>query len=229
MYISIYFFLNCLILLSGYYSLNKILYRYTDNYKTLDNNKKLYVLKNILKSFSLLYLFLIRYDGYIMIYNNNYINENVYKYSCNYVANDFLGLILNNKLPITTKCHHITTVLLLTYMINQNINDSLFSKLIFTYGACSNISFLVNMHLGTRHILKNKKLQYDINKFSYYSYKFSLSFNLLLHTWILYYNQVTLGSIIYLISIIPLINDDIVLIKWLKKGIIHTQSHSQSH
>ena len=110
----------------------------------------MYVLKNILKSMSLGYLTIFKFHFYSDMINNNWDNNSVYKFASLYIVNDFLGLLLNKKLPVNTKHHHITSILLYIFLINIDFTQKSPLRLIFTYGTVSSMPFLVNYYLGLR-------------------------------------------------------------------------------
>lgn len=214
----LYFFVNCVGLLIGYYILNLFLVNTNSKYKQLTRNRKMYVLKNILKSMSLGYLTIFKFHFYSDMINNNWDNNSIYKFASLYIVNDFLGLLLNKKLPVNTKHHHITSILLYIFLINIDFTQNSPLRLIFTYGTVSSMPFLVNYYLGIRHISDKNKVNI-VKKLAYYVYGFSCSLNLVLHVYLIIQNKYYLNPIcyLYLVVLIPIINDDIILISWLKE------------
>jgi hypothetical protein len=156
-------------------------------------------------------------DAYWMIATNKWNNDLTYEYASNFVANDFMGLLLIRKLPFNTKLHHITSVMLYIYMINQDFTTNNTAKLILTYGAFSAIPFIVNLYLGLRHIIEKKKLN-NIRTLARYTYKTSCILNITAHAYlIMMNNHYNMACVIYLLCLMPIIKDDLILIKWLDK------------
>ena len=93
-------------------------------FQRLEFNKRLYVVKNIVKAFNL---------GYIsFVYTNtlvNYLITDKYEMpvirdlASLYVSNDILALTLVPNLPMTTKIHHSLTTLFLFYTMMIDYND----------------------------------------------------------------------------------------------------------
>ena len=108
----------------------------------------MYVLKNILKSTCLGYLAIFKCHFYYDMVYNNWNNDAVYKFSTIYIVNDFLGLLLNEKLPRNTKHHHRASILLYIFLTNIDFTQKSPLRLIFTYGTVSCVPFLVNFLLG---------------------------------------------------------------------------------
>lgn len=217
MYTLIYFALNAFFLLLSYSSLNKILSKNSIQYKYLSRNKQLYVLKNIVKSSVLCYLILFKvYFVKNLILSEPLINEELYSYTSNYVVNDFLGLVLcYNYLPRNTKFHHITSMILYIYIINEDFNTSLIARLILTYGIFSATSFIVNFYLALRLLYKDNDILNYVRITSIIVYIISISLNVLAHSYIIFTNPFEYKVIFYLMVLTPIINDDIVLMKWL--------------
>lgn len=216
-------FIFSLIYRFSYFCLHNILL-FSYKYNTLSISKQRYVVKNIFKSFVLLSL-TIKYKTLLSIYNNTINLKNIQFNGAIYVANDFLGLIYlyNHKLSKTTIFHHLTTILLLFIISNIDNKDKLLYKLIYTYTVYSYHAFMVNLYLGVRFLVNEniymKKLVDIIRVFSFYNYLICCIANLLTHMYLIYihFNEVNYTIYIYSLIVIPIINDDIILLKWLKK------------
>jgi hypothetical protein len=200
----------------GYGFFDHVLTQYSVAYNKYDKQRQLYIIKNIIKSIVLGYLSFLNVESYSMILHNKWDNTTAYKYASNFVANDFMGLLLISKLPFNTKLHHITSVLLYIYMVHQDFNENHTAKLILTYGAFSAIPFMVNLYLGIRYIIDTDRLYY-LRTLSNYTYKISCILNISTHAYIIMINHhYTLSCVLYIICLIPIINDDLILIKWLE-------------
>ena len=107
--------------LGTYYGLNQ----YNNKFKLLNFDKKLYVVKNLVKSSILA---IITFFGtpyfYTSLIESVFDNELIYKFGALYVSNDIIALCVVKNLSITTKCHHFITTLLLFYSYSIDFNDS---------------------------------------------------------------------------------------------------------
>ena len=146
-----------------------------------------------------------------------------------YVANDLTALIMVEKLPQNTRNHHIMSLILLNIVFLFDGNEMEIVKFIVIYTIFSYFTFLVNLYLGCRFLIldinDNHKISIQINKcidilrhLAFYNYSISLFINWGFH---LYYGLYCLTSfglshLIYLCFLLPIINDDIILLKWLK-------------
>lgn len=226
-----YLLFNCLGIICLYKVVPTVLI-YNENYLKYDDNKQKYIVKNVIKSFILAVLswysyILIKSLAYDIPLTNNYVKF----FASSYVANDIVGLILIPKLPKSTKFHHIMSSILLfyNYFIDySDINNYSVAKLLIVYTCFSSFPFLVNMYLGLRFLeYKDDKLTenkiyfnnflYFIKKASFYIYLVSVSLNWTYQLYNVIMYELTMAKLIYFSVLIPIINDDIVLLKWLKK------------
>lgn len=203
------------------YSFLHIILLKTNTYKKLKINKQKYVIKNIVKSF-VLFTLVLKYELLVNILYKNISIKQIQFNAAVYVANDFLGLLYVNNLPKTTKYHHMTCLFLLFIISIIEDTNLLIYKLIVTYTIYSYHAFLVNLYLGIRFLNNNNiyitKLINFIRISSYYNYLLCCIMNLITHLYILYYNiySIDFSILIYLCCTIPIINDDIILLNWLK-------------
>lgn len=227
---SAYNFLGfcCLQILALYPATNAILNN-NEKYRSYNIHRKLYIIKNIIKSFFLAYLSLssvfIISDMYYDTWNNWRLN----KFATLYVANDIMGLLLIPKLPFSTQIHHITTTLFLLYSYTLDFTEDNVGRLLVILCIFSSYSFMVNLYLGLR-FLKDDKINLlnltieKIRYYSYYVYKVCCFFNWTIQSLIIlnkaYHNHLTLSYLIYPWFLILIINDDLVLMNWLKNKTI---------
>ena len=95
-----YFFYNCFLITMGYGVVGRLLSLYCPKFNRLEKSRRLYIIKNIIKSVSLGYLVMFNYGIFSIMLANKWDNESLYRYASNFVANDFMGLLLIRKLPL---------------------------------------------------------------------------------------------------------------------------------
>lgn len=227
---SAYTFLGfcCLQILALYPTVNAILNN-NDKYKTYDIHRKLYIIKNIIKSLFLAYLSITSYYLISDMYYDTWNKWRLNKFASLYVANDIMGLLLIPKLPFSTKIHHLTTTLFLLYSYTLDFTEDNVGRLLVILCIFSSYSFMVNLYLGLRFLKDDRAtlLNFTIEKirfWSYYIYKVCCFFNWTIQSLIIlnkaYYNNLTLSYLIYPWFLILIINDDLVLMNWLKNKTI---------
>jgi hypothetical protein len=126
---------------------------WNESFEKLKQEKRLYVVKNIIKSASLCYL-TFKTLPYIpnLLSMGDIDMTNVRWWGSIFVANDLTALMLVPNLPSNTRNHHIMTFILLNvvYFYDGNIFEVI--KLISIYTIYSYFAFLVNLYLGFRHL-----------------------------------------------------------------------------
>jgi len=209
------------------YPLLHLFFSFNEKYVSHTYNKKCYILKNLIKSFVLCIISVTSiYDIFIPMYYDIWDNNVINKYGSMYVANDFLSLLIIPKLPKTTKFHHITTTILLFFSFSIDFKEDNVGRWIFVYCCLSSYSFLVNTYLGIRHLLdKNEvfiRFVDDLRIVAYYLYLVCCAINWSLHLYLFisraYNFNLDYTHFIYMALLYPIINDDLILLSWLKKN-----------
>ena len=227
-----------LCLMAGIYSLlykpitNLLLQN--DKFKFYTQNRKNYIVKNLIKTGSMFIIFL---NFIYIIYPANFqaflTNKIIRNYGALYVGNDLGGLIMVKKLPKSTKTHHIITLFLYGIVAYFDVEKNDIVRMITIYTVFSFIPYSVNGFLAMRFFInkdtKDKKQLLlnkiiDINRIcARYTYMITCMCNWLIH--LLYFaNKFIIWDfnvlhILYMLFLIPIINDDLVLLSWLNKKI----------
>jgi hypothetical protein len=219
----------------GFYTLypitNYILEKCSKKYNEYTLDRKEYILTNIIKSKVLLLI-----SGLFItnVYNNQLnlltVRNNTGNYliwkniSALYACTDFIGLIRNTKMELSTTIHHYCV--LITYLIISALDfekESIF-KAALMYGAFSAIAFLVNFYLGFRFLVeKYSKNERILRKLSAISYVLACAFNWAWQVYymrVLYLNSTNIYNIIiqftiYFILLAAWISDDLKLMRFL--------------
>lgn len=219
LYLSIY----CGALNFSYNKMSTLL-NYIDNKNKLSDTKKLYVIKNIIKSVVLLLISLYSPIVIYNIYNTQYWNNKLMNHIGSlYVSNDIIGLLRVKRIHLTTKIHHITTTTLLLYSFTIDFNNNIIGKLIFIYCMLSCYSFLVNFYLGIRFLKDHRIVKEYIDalrKGALNIYVGSCAINWLTQLYIIIntlYQGFMYQICLYIFILVPIIIDDIKLIKWLSE------------
>jgi hypothetical protein len=202
----------------GVLLLEKIIINDCNNINDFSNYKKKYIVKNICKSILLFLILLIVINPFI----NGFIygiwsNLTFHICGCLYTAIDLGGLIYVKGLPKSTIIHHITTTIIGILNIFTNYEIDGYYKSFLIYCFFSIIPFIVNFYLGARYIISDNLLKKKIAKISCVVYGSSLFFNILCEIILFFTNEFSYSIFFYIIIFIMILNDDIILIKFLKK------------
>lgn len=194
------------------------------------SHKQWYVVANLSKSFFLGCMALSsRY--WIGVYYSYIFDQmdmlNIKRCGMLYVATDLVALYMVPKLPTSTILHHVTTTLLIVMVTAVNIEVKGYggllgvSKMAVLYGIFSTIAYLVNAYLALRVVYTKAWWLSGLVKLSLWPYVFCCLCNWSVHLiWFgsLVINfELSLFNVLYLLAISTMVNDDIVLIKWLIK------------
>lgn len=210
----------------SYIILNKILQNNT-NYILLNNDKRLYIVKNAIKSITLMSITIINYRTLIDIFFNEIFDKDSIIYlGIIYGINDTYGLINVPNLPFSTKIHHSITTLLYLSTLFYNYDDLGYLKGIVVYALFSILSGSVNGYLSYRFLYPKSIYRFYFKRFAFYNYMICFILE-----WIYQYKIILeyyfddrsfgliyrIGFIMYITSIHMIMYDDIKLIQFLGK------------
>ena len=202
----------------GFFGLDKLLSKFNFLYPKLDYNRRVYVIKNIVKSVILFYI-CVRDHLYLYKLFNNITDSNIWilfdskiKQSLiSYCVIDMMGLFCIRNLPIRTKIHHTIVISVTLACIYEVLLSIEIIRLLFIHGVLSCVSFPVNLLLGLRLISRDN--YYSFKKFCAILY--TLNIIISLYYQYTYAISVTYNYYIHVILLAPVIIDDIILMKWL--------------
>ena len=202
----------------GFFGLDKALSKFNILYQKLDYNRRVYVIKNIVKSVILFYIcvrdHLYIYKLFSNITDSNMwvlFDSNIKQSLISYCVIDMMGLFCIRNLPIRTKIHHTIVISVTLACIYQALLSIEVIRLLFIHGVLSCVSFPVNLLLGLRLISRDN--YYSFKKFCAILYTLNIIISL-------YYQYTYAISVIYNyyihgILLAPVIIDDLILMKWL--------------
>lgn len=220
----LYLGLYCLVLSKSYDKMYTLLDHIDKNSK-LSKTLKLYIAKNIIKSIVLLLLTLYSPIVIYNIYQSQHWNNQLMNHIGSiYVSNDIIGFIRVKRIHLTTKIHHIMTTTILLYSFTIDFNTNIIGQLIFIYCMLSCYSFMVNFYLGIRFFKDHRIVKVYLEHLRIMAliiYVGSCGINWIAQLYIMVYAMLNQGIMyklfIYSSLLIPIIIDDIKLIKWLSE------------
>jgi len=212
----------CTVLRGAYPVADMYLIRYA-KYKELSPSRRLYLIKNFLKSYILMILCIGALKPVIIpaIMYNEWNTIYIQTTAALYASNDIMGLIMVKDLHQSTKMHHtIVTALCLT-SFGIEFQTSHVGKMMFVYTISSSHAYLVNFYLGARLLVEKARLEM-VRITSRNIYFVCCLVNWSWHIlWILNnYNIISGGHLLYFCVLFWIIKDDIILLSWLNNSII---------
>lgn len=183
----------------------------------LDKDRMNYVCKNFVKVIALSILVVRAFYGIIdALCNDVWDNKVFYELGYAYAMTDVAGLIMVRRLPINTKIHHATT-LVLSFLntFNDYTQPTIWRGLIL-YSYFSALALLVNLYLGLRVIIPNEKCT-QLCRIALWNY-----ITVCYANWFYQVNLISktgisgFFSVLYVGLIIMIMYDDIKLIQFLR-------------
>jgi hypothetical protein len=203
------FLISCCLLYIAYNQTYNYFTYDTVQFQHLDENRKYYICKNVVKG---TYLSMLVIAGIVPVYFGlveDIWDDTMFKILASmYVSNDVVGMFRVKKLPTTTRLHHTASVVLLMMAWSIDFNTNNTGQLLVLYTYFSALAFPVNLYLGLRFLYELSGFRY----FTKYLYLCTCSLNWVLQLY--YANEV---NYLYIGLICIIIVDDIVLLKWLFK------------
>ena len=207
----------------SYFLFDKILKVGSYKYRALSEEKQMYTVSNLLKSFLLAGI--TPGAGYIL-YNSMakgiWDNTMITNIGILYSIPDGVSLILVKKMETSTKIHHLIVCLFNFMNIYVDHSSGSIMGCVLIYACFSTFAFMVNFMLGVRFLTNNKKMETFLARISFLIYTSCCLIN---WTWTSYYmkslynkcDDWSCGATFYIFGILfsNIVYDDIVLNRWL--------------
>jgi len=219
-YAILWFVMSCISIRMLYTVVDLIIVNSRVQYKyiNLPSSKKRYIQKNIVKSIYLAVLLCYAlFNIVIPIYYNKWDSFIIHRIAVLYASNDFTGLICVDKLPTTTKIHHIVSTVMVFASLSLDFQHSDIAQAMFWYTLCSASAYIVNLQLGIRFLF-HKNDTMSLRYVAARIYVMACIFNWTGQAFWVYSRSIwTWSHFVYLGLIVWIIRDDIILIQWLIK------------
>jgi len=168
------------------------------------------VIKNLYKAAGLAFLCVVTMPTVIVpaaygVWKTNLIHV----VAAAYVSHDFVGL-LRVPLPMNTKLHHISSVILMLITFTLDFSKSSLGQAIFVYTVCSAMSFVVNLYLALRLWAPFPRLRL----LAFWVYLLCCTANWTWH-WTSYRFEWDLLHGVYVLALTFIVYDDVYLLRWL--------------
>ena len=205
----------------GSYQIIRLYLNKTNNlFRLLPEHRKMYVIKNLIKSVMLAGLCGACIPTIIIpaIFYKAWSNYWCHRLGIIYTINDTMGLMLVKNLPSSTKYHHQITTLLCAISLGVDFQTSQLGQMLFVYTIASSGAYLVNYYLGSRFLYR-RGTQINIKLYARNIYMAACCINWGWHLfWLMNnYSIIQIQHIIYFLSLILIVKDDLILMNWLSK------------
>lgn len=207
------FLCSCYVIHRAYSILIDHLEDVTPNFSRLNDVKKHYVVKNLIKAVYLCVLSIIGLPLMVCAWYNYWPNAWIQSIAGLYCSNDIMGLYKVKELPTSTRLHHTVTFVFLLATFMTDFQQSSVGQMLFVYTYCSALCFPVNAYLGLRLCFEAGDVA-GVKKLAKYVYSAMCMIN-----WTLQYCMMhrTVYHLAYLGLLLFIVYDDIYLLRWLWK------------
>ena len=214
--VLVFFVCNCFLVRGLYFLAHIFLSVMVNKYATLEEHRRLYVQKNLIKSGVLALLLppTVIMVVYPIWQADTWYTNTIQFFAAVYGSNDFVGLLCVDKLPKTTRIHHmISTFLVLTsFSMDFQTSPIAQSMLVYTFFAAS--SYIVNFHLAIRWFSP----KYDQRWLRYVAgaiYALSCGLSWSWQLWWIWNTTLEWYHFVYIGLMMWIVRDDIILMRWL--------------
>jgi len=217
-YDAVYWFIgSCIFVRAMYYVVDRTFYTNVDKYKDLPLFRQMYIQKNIVKSIYLAILTVYAtFKIIIPIYKNGIWNTyTIHRLAALYGSNDFVGLVSVDKLPKTTRIHHIVSTILVFTALSLDFQESDIGQAMLVYTMASAAAYVVNFHLAIRLLFQNsnvERMRYTAGAIYMICCGCSWSWHLY---WAFSRAHFNIYHLMYFLLLGAIVRDDIILMQWL--------------
>jgi len=210
---------------SSYFVCDYFMLRNSSSYKSIPDDKKFYVLGNLIKSAVLFsYCPLASKVLYEALVNDSWNNSRIRNLGVLYAIPDFVSLFLVSRMSITTKIHHVCVVIFMVYNLYADYTTPGVSQALMVYGVFSTFSYLVNMLLASRFLQVSEYLSLVMAVVALVIYSSCLAINWTWQAqflWQLWHSAPSERPkiLLYCGFITMIVYDDCVLVQWLWQNV----------
>lgn len=217
-YDAFYWFISsCIFVRFMYNIIHMYIPKFRPKYIHLPKFRQMYIQKNLVKSLYLAILTVVASFNIILpIYLYGiWDNYTIHRLAALYVSNDFVGLVCVDKLPMTTRIHHIVTTILVFSSWSMDFNTSDIGQAMLVYTMASASAYIVNLHLAVRLLFEKDEL-FRLRNIAAGIYMSCCAGSWTWHI-IWAFSRATFNTyhVMYFLLLGCIVRDDIILMQWL--------------
>ncbi len=207
------------VVFSTYFVAMYYLERFSSSYTTIPDDKKFYVLSNLIKSAVLLvYCPLVARTLYLAFAHDDWSTRRIRSMGTLYAIPDFVSLLIVRRMAFTTKLHHVVVVIFMVANLFITYEEETVARALMVYAVFSTFAYLVNLLLASRFLPVPSVVSRLMSLLAFSIYAVCLALNWawqLSYLWRLACRSITAGLVIYCAAMSFVVYDDLVLIRWL--------------
>lgn len=216
-YAILWFLVSCLFVRAMYFVVDTALKK-SPRYAQLPLWRQMYIQKNFIKSMYLALLTIYALPAVILpiVSTGLWDTYIIHRIGAMYVSNDFTGLVCVDKLPKTTRVHHIITTVLVFTALSIDFQTSDIGQAMFVYTMASASAYIVNLHLGARWLWPPDALR-GLRYTAGTIYIICCGLSWTWHLWWAFSSTLNLYHLMYFVLLGWIVRDDIILMQWLTR------------
>ena len=214
------------VVFSSYFVADYFLARQSTSYARIPDDKKFYVLSNLIKSAVLTaYTPQAAYLLYQSIALDEWSTPRIRSLGVLYAIPDFVSLFLVQRMALTTKAHHVCVVIFMVINLYNDYAHENVCRALVVYAVFSTFAYLVNLLLASRFLPVKPRMSLAMSAVALVVYTSCLAINWMwqvgfvasLHArkWANGDAHAVGAIYAYLAAISMVVYDDVVLTKWL--------------
>jgi len=221
------FLIGSYVVFSSYFVANHFMSKLSTSYSSIPDDKKFYVLSNLMKSAVLLaYTPSAAVTLFLALVHDVWSTPRIRALGVLYAIPDAVSLLLVSRMAMSTKVHHICVVLFMGVNLLVSYEQETVGRALVVYAVFSTFAYLVNLLLASRFLPVSPGLSLLLSLLALGIYSGCLAVN---WTWQVRFltHLATSGPsalhgaciVVYLALISLVVRDDVVLVKWLWKNV----------
>jgi hypothetical protein len=209
---------------SSYFIGDYCLQKWSEQYTSIPQEKRFYVIGNLIKAQALLLYTPIAVrllNG--AIFHDEWPNQRIKTLGCMYAMIDFVSLIVVQHMSRSTKIHHICVCIFNYFSVINDYTEPNACRMLVVYATFSTFSYAVNLLLGARFLVKDgSQRAYILDRVlsrvalliyvtcCIVNWKWQINYSVYLYNY--HYNP---SLFMYIAVILFVVWDDLLLIRWL--------------
>lgn len=229
------FAVGAYLVFSSYFVANHYMMQLSASYAAIPDDKKFYVLCNLIKSAVLIaYSPLAAKTLFVAMNYGEWSTPRIRNLGVLYAIPDAVSMLLVKRMAWSTKVHHLCVVVFAFVNLFVTYEEESVGRALVVYAVFSTFAYLVNLLLASRFLPVKPKLSLVMSVLALVIYAACLAINWtwqLTFLWRLGRERPTIGLFVYIGLISLVVADDCILLQWLWRNVARVaklQSRSAS-
>ena len=216
------FLVGSYVVFSSYFTFDYFLRQYSSSYSKIPDDKRFYVLMNLIKSGVLLsytpMAMQLLYETLALdVWNSNKIRI----MGTLYCIPDFVSLFVVRKMAKSTQIHHVVVCVFNVVSVYNDYTQENVIRAIMVYAVFSTFAYLVNLLLASRFLPTTYLMRVILSATALVIYIACCAINWFWQVWFLstIISTQFVYVVVYACLVLMLVSDDVILMQWLGKNL----------